>query len=206
MTSGNPSISGFMGQHTTRTVTHSFWSPPSHQCRIHPIVICHPAWPGSHDGFLHLIAIDNFLEGFAHFGSVWLAAAIVAGNGFRGFLSRSKDPFEMPVASALDDLLEPGRYWFHVPAPKRESTPYNYPICCRFSNWLYPHGRVPEWRPHNDVFEERGVVPSPAPPRTSGNSRLSNGVCNVSGHSTGTGTAYMIPMEENHWFTKNCMQ
>ncbi|WEW56923.1 hypothetical protein PRK78_002381 [Emydomyces testavorans] len=173
---------------------------------IHKIKICHPAWPRGENVFLQLYALDDPDRGLCHARTVWLAAAIVAGNAFSGYLSRSSDPAEPPITTVQNDsgMLEHGIYYLHVPDPEpsvQTSSPYNYPICRRFRDWWYPHHGVPSWWPClHRIIPAEDVQTSTA---VSLLVRGMDGSCRVSGHSTGTQTAHLCPVTEQDWFRAN---
>ncbi|WEW56208.1 hypothetical protein PRK78_001645 [Emydomyces testavorans] len=176
---------------------------------INSIQVAHPAWPEDQDLFMNLGTVDSVDRTACHLKTVWLACAIVAGNAFTGYLSRSRDPSAEPISLGDQELLRWGKYWFHVPDPDivesaTPSSPYLYPICCSFRDWWYPHGHVPQWWPHSDLKQREilvGAISSTASQLIHGRDRI----CRVTGHITGTQVAHICPQSENDWFLRNSM-
>ncbi|PGH15334.1 hypothetical protein AJ79_02500 [Helicocarpus griseus UAMH5409] len=77
------------------------------------IIICHPAWNDGYNIFLMLPCLNDTGNGLIQSGTIWLAAALIAGNAFDGYLSTSKDPSDTPSRVRLnyDQLPE---WWHHT--------------------------------------------------------------------------------------------
>jgi len=106
------------------------------------ITIYHPGYESENAPLFSLPVVDSATDGSKrgiHYGTLHTACAIVANNRFDGFLSREKSPSGVPSDIGIHDIVEEGRYYFHVPNVE-DGEPYEVVSC--FENWTLPHGDI----------------------------------------------------------------
>ena len=84
-------------------------SAPGSRRRIN---IRHPGYEPEDDLLFTVYALDHE-EGGIHHGLLHTTCAIISGNRYDGSLSKSGDG--TPIAAGMDDVLQAGEYYFHVP-------------------------------------------------------------------------------------------
>ena len=115
----------------------------------HRIRFLHPGYSDDHNLLLNLSAFDTLGPpyGGIHYGTAFLACAIVAGNSWSGYLTESTRDGNR-VKHQVDAILRSEQYYFHVPIPEdqsslpapirfsfADSSYHKYPVCPSFRNW-----------------------------------------------------------------------
>ncbi|KAK4891839.1 hypothetical protein LTR49_028635, partial [Elasticomyces elasticus] len=80
------------------------------------VTIHHPGYEGDNDILIELLAADG-ANGGLDFETMHTVCAMVAGNCWDGYFSRTKAVDASPVEADEEGLLAPGDYFFHVPPP-----------------------------------------------------------------------------------------
>lgn len=78
----------------------------------------HPAIPRKDGNVLFILGGHDSYQGFLHYEIARLACAIIAGNQWSGYLTRS--PTGPPIDVAADGLLKDKDYYFVVPRPDED--------------------------------------------------------------------------------------
>jgi hypothetical protein len=103
------------------------------------ILFRHPGYPEEVGNILlRLYAFDR-KGGGLHYGTAFVACAIVAGNAWNGYFTHQRDGDKIQLGN--DDLLNEKSYYFHVPPSQGDS--YIYPVCPSFEHWPFPHNNLP---------------------------------------------------------------
>ena len=162
------------------------------------ILVFHPA-----NGliFLRFPAYDlpgpQFQFGLHH--ETALTACTIVAYNHPGYLSKLRDRDADPVDVALDSVLLPGSYYYHLYDATAEEL---YPICRDFRNWKFPHGKMPpSWlaEPQTDVLDW-----------PSGSTAISQKVkdrdnaCLISGSTECLTTAHIVSKEDGIWVRGMC--
>ena len=188
-------------------------SPPLdtelYQCPSRSIRFRHPGYPDTdyENVLLDLYAFDH-PKGGLHYGTAFLACAIVAVNAFNGHLSetRAGDKLE----SEWDELLLKDDYYFHVP-PTPESRPstheYKYPVYPTFQHWSFPHMNMPvDWPKSSPALASTDF--SNAPPSASALTAYvlrRDKHCLITSSKDYIESAHLCPREEAEWFSRSGM-
>src|SRR6266487_564593 len=123
----------------------------------HTINFRHPAYPDDFNQniLLTLYAFDH-PDGGLHYGTAFLACALVAGNAWNGYFTTTVDGPK--VVKEDDQLLREKNYYFHVAEDQQASSSSSpsqssaYPICPSFEHWRFPHGDLPpSWSPRTTI-------------------------------------------------------
>ncbi|KAL6717731.1 hypothetical protein ACLMJK_003816 [Lecanora helva] len=180
----------------------------------------HPGYPNSSNILLVLYAFDS-PDGGLHYGTAFLACAIVAVNAFNGYMTETLDGDKLEMD--WDKLLIKEDYYFHVPPAgdnSREgqycadqsatsSNRYQYPVYPSFNEWSFPHATLPkEWpRPSTPPSQALSSMDL-APPSVSGLTahvlRRDN-CCIVTSSRDCIERAHLCPRNEDNWFKRNSM-
>ena len=174
-------------------------SPVNRLNRQRKIRFHHPGYQEQGQSLLlDLYAYDRDAGGL-HYGTAFLACAIVAVNAFNGYLTDTRDGRKLDMG--WDKLLVKSDYWFHVPSTGDDKLPY--PVCPTFDHWPFPHGIMPE-----DWPEPSSADSNLAPPSASG---LTNHVlrrdtqCLITSSKDYLETAHLSPLSDENWFKRNEM-
>ena len=118
------------------------------QCTI---TFKHPGYPDmcGQNKLLALFAVDH-PNGGLHYGTAFLACAMVAGNARDGFFKETRNGEK--VNAVRDHLLISKSYYFYVPddygdgpASSPEAT-LRYPVSSTFQHWSFPYFDLPtDW-------------------------------------------------------------
>ncbi|EOD47903.1 hypothetical protein UCRNP2_5350 [Neofusicoccum parvum UCRNP2] len=183
-----------------RVILRPALSPPQSSVlcgRIRRIVFRHPGYSDEASVLLSLQAPDDPAGGLHH-ETARLACAIVAGNRWDGFLSESRDPTVTPTSIQPDGILRAPEYYFHLPNVPLDPP---YPVCPRFSDWRFPHHRLPP------SWAALSVDVDLVPLRSQLSAAISarDGTCRISAHGEGVELAHLVPRSEDEWFHRNGM-
>lgn len=167
----------------------------------HKIVLRHPGYLEPHNILLALHAPDAAVGGGIHYGTAFVACAIIACNRWNGYLTRERNGPKLEMA--VDDVLQSGSYYFHIPDAERP-----YPIYPSFRDWEFPHNNLPpHWKaPYNNSPYDDSDFMGPA-----GSSNLTATVlrrdkaCIVSRHGDCVESAHLCPRAEIDWYNNNSM-
>lgn len=182
-------------------------------------LICfrHPGYPDNANlnVLLTLYAFDH-PDGGLHYGTAFLACAIVAVNAFNGYMTETRDGHKLEME--WDGLLLKKEYYFHVPSTGGDgeegqvgiegsassTQKYQYPVYPSFEHWSFPHQTIPAHWP--------SAPPSPgvelAPPSASGLTAHVLGRdhhCLVTLSKDNMVGAHLCPHKECAWFKRNSM-
>lgn len=181
-------------------------APDGYHCPQRCIRFRHPGYPDTgyrNNVLLDLYAYDHSSGGL-HYGTAFLACAIVAVNSFNGYLSETRAGAKLE--SQWDDLLLKDDYYFHVPpTPESMSSAheYQYPVYPTFQHWTFPHTNMPVHWPKSSP-----ALASTTPPSAS---NAANHVLNRDQHCLVTSSedyiesAHLCPREEAEWFGRSGM-
>ena len=177
--------------------------PPSRQqrderipTRSHTVSVYHPFYE-EEKTLLSLGAFD-IASGGIHHETLRIACAIIANNRFDGFLSETITP-GLPLSKDTDDVLPPGRYYFHVPGESE------YAVVPGFRHWQYPHRNVPQiWTELERSTHASRVTTAPSD--ISPAVRLRDTTCRVSGYAEIVQVAHLCPQTEEPWVNRNAME
>lgn len=183
----------------------------------------HPSYPGH-----QLFSLNGYddAEGGVHYGLAHTACAIIANNHFDGFLARDRegnDRVQLDWQACLPYRDE--GYFFHVPHPgtchlprspikftdvviyidnsEGSAEPYRWPFVPSFLDWKYPHNNLPG--PWHDLATQAQYVLQPHQSDLTMGVHLRDTVCKVSGFTTSTDVAHLVPLSERTWFKANNM-
>ncbi|GAP87145.1 putative endoglucanase type c [Rosellinia necatrix] len=178
------------------------------------ISILHPGYRKGENFLFALPAVDCFIDPLSqartwghHHATALIAGGIIANNAFDDvYFSHDQDGRD-PITTPRDGILEPGHYWLqlnsiaggisHTPAVHSLSyTPlhkYQYPIVPSFTDWPFPHGKLPrEWQqPHE-------------PPGREDTDQVTDR-CFLTDIKIGLEEAHLIPSTQLQWFNRNAM-
>ena len=112
-----------------------------YQCPSRRIRFRHPGYPDTdyENVLLDLYAFD-YPTGGLHYGTAFLACAIVALNAFNGYLSETRAGDKL--VSKWDELLLKDNYYFYIPSiPESRLSAYEYQYLVHptFQHWSFPH-------------------------------------------------------------------
>ena len=186
----------------------------------HKIRFRHPGYPdtGNLNVLLTLYAFDH-PDGGLHYGTAFLACAIVAVNAFNGYMTETRDGDKLEME--WDGLLLKKEYYFNVPstdgdggelqvgiegsASSKEN--HQYPVCPSFDHWSFPHKTMPvDW-------------PKPSPPGAPSDTDLAppsasnlmlhvlnrDRRCLITSSKDCIESAHLCPHSEEVWFKRNRM-
>jgi hypothetical protein len=203
---GSPSTSAGLTL-PPETITHTMFRPrpPLHHDEQGPppfpdfIHLFHPV---NDLEFLILPAYDRLgpnLQFGLHHETVVTACMIVACNR-SGYLSKFRNRDAAHVDVALDSLLLPGTYYYHLDDTK---TGELYPICRDFENWRFPHGRIPaSWSVESSTGNQNWPSNWTA---LSQKIKDRDTTCLISRATESLTTAHVVPNEDNEWVCKICI-
>lgn len=212
---------------TLRSSSDLFTEPSSptfsHNHR-HTIEILHPGYTDRNNILLTLHAPD-ILEGGLYYDFAHQAAAIVTGNHFQGYFSRTT--FGQRINVPQNAVLKPGRYYFHtgtccegqydgsLDSPSiqcrtfpdqsqaietRTNNHIQYPVIPRFQLWPFPHSRLPRvWEePIENLLQDydREAQFSDISGAVAGRDKT----CRATGAGLGVEAAHLCPKTYNEWF------
>ena len=189
------------------------YKSPSH----HKICFRHPGYPdnANHNVLLTLYAFDH-PDGGLHYGTAFLACAIVAVNAFNGYMTETRDGDKLEME--WDGLLLKKEYYFHVPSTGGDggegqfgiggsassTEKYQYPVYPSFEHWSFPHEAIPAHWPSAPPSLDVEL----APPSASGLTAhvLSRDQhCLVTLSKDNMERAHLCPHKEGEWFNRNSM-
>ena len=189
-------------------------SPPEGKPPLikHQIRFRHPGYSDDRlqNVLLTMYAFDH-PDGGLHYGTAFLACAIIAGNIFDGYLTDTRDGRKLNLE--WDELLVKKNYYFHAYPPlddaaERQPRPEAYPVCLTFANWSFPHENMPANWPNPPPSSSPSADPNNPRPPASG---LVNYVqtrdkgCLITSSIEHIDTAHIVPREEVDWFKQNSM-
>jgi HNH endonuclease len=171
----------------------------------HTIIFKHPGYADEF-GQNILLTLDGFdsQHGALHYGTAFVACAIVAGNAWNGYFTRERNG--EPLELVDDDVLTETSYYFHVPSPTGEV--YKYPIHPAFEHWSFPHGNLPPMWSKLASAANIGSNNQMAPPSAS---NLTSAIlrrderCRITSQRDYIETAHLCPRSEIIWFESNYM-
>ncbi|KAK3299207.1 uncharacterized protein B0H64DRAFT_94405 [Chaetomium fimeti] len=182
------------------------------------ISFLHPGYNEPVNVLFHMPRVDRVpsvaasnepLQFGVHHRTALAACQIVANNTFDGFLALEKTGAQRVDTSVPPDgILMASEYYFIVPSsPVSTSNPsirpsaasaggfahdiHKYPIVPSFSDWQFPHSRIPDFWPRHDQ-----PLPPPSPAQL---------VCAVTGYTWAVQHAHLVPSNERDWFVRNGM-
>lgn len=175
------------------------------------IVFKHPGYSdyAKQNDLLRLYATDC-IDGGLHYGTAWLACAIIAGNAWDGYLTKEREGMRIDMQE--DDLLMGESYYFHVPLAAQDvEKNIPYPIYPSFQQWSFPHSHLPPaWdgmlQAQRQTAEERNeTILTPAASAWSAAVVSRDKECIVTGQRDCCMASHVIPRSELDWFNKNGM-
>ena len=189
----------------------------------HTITFKHPGYrdsnipnnPGFND-LLTLFACDH-PEGGLHYGTAFLACAIIAGNAWNGYFQESRDGTR--VTANWDHLLRGKVYYFYVPGYHRDDSDssqeaaHKYPVFPSFHHWSFPHGTIPsDWPTPPSQLDTGNAASNQADyrglPAASGLTTYIIGrdrYCLLTRYEDYVERAHLCPRGEVEWFRSNSM-
>ncbi len=202
----------------TEDEVHGFSANPKHK-----VIIRHPGYASEGDTLLTLPAFDKRIGGL-HYDTARVACGIIAGNRWDGYFARDTEGEDTDLGHTSDGILPVGVYYFHFKDRDGSLRPHclatkallmscslgsvekNYPIVPTFSQWAFPHAKLPpEW-------ESTPSSSSNLPPTSSRSNTTTalairyGGLCRMSFHSEACEKAHLCPVSENDWFHSQKMQ
>ena len=158
----------------------------------------HPSYPdqANQNVLLTLQAFDH-PNGGLHYGTAFLACAIIAGNAWDGYFTTTVNG-EM-VVMGNNQLLREKNYYFHVPS----SGEGPYAIYPSFEDWRFPHESLPPlWNFDVDrALRLNNISSSVLSATVIGR----DGTCQLTGYRDGLEVAHLCPWSELIWFARNGM-
>ncbi|KAJ8128715.1 hypothetical protein O1611_g4919 [Lasiodiplodia mahajangana] len=178
------------------------------------ITILHPGYSAHENYLFALPAVDEIVEPSRqdrtwglHHGTLLIAGGIIANNAFSDVYFSHDQYGKQPVKTPRDGILKSGEYWMQLNSVAAgmtgTSTPtqeqYQYPIVPSFTDWQFPHNKLPkDWeQPHNPPDEQDPSLPVP-------DSVLSR--CYITDVKIGLERAHILPASEIEWYQWNKMQ
>jgi len=202
----------------TEDEVHGFSTNPKHK-----VIIRHPGYANEGDTLLTLPAFDR-RSGGLHYGTARVACGIIAGNRWDGYFARDIEGEDTDLGHTSDGILPVGVYYFHfkdrdgllrphclaanalLMSCSTGSVEKNYPIVPSFSQWAFPHAKLPsEW----EFTPSSSSNPPPTSSRSNTTTALAiryGGLCRMSFHSEACEKAHLCPVSENDWFHSQKMQ
>lgn len=109
------------------------------------------------------------------------------------------------LASMPPPPRPPARAQSALSEPRSASTKYKpYPIVPSFTDWRFPHNRVPaEWRATHET-PGHSLQPPTRPAKSSPTSTLRSRCC-ITDYSMGTNRCHVVPSKQKDWFSMNEM-
>ncbi|KAI4278547.1 MAG: hypothetical protein L6R35_006087 [Caloplaca aegaea] len=181
------------------------------------ISFLHPAYRRFNNVLFRMFAVDS-PEGGLHHATARIACAIIAGNRWDGFFSRT--PTGLPIDAADDDLLTDAEYYFIVPSAvsstpaaipnvnaspstavssTHDSAPYMYPVVPGFKEWMFPHDDLPTtWKEVEIHGSSGGRLGSDAV-------ALRDISCRMTAYGEGCDNSHLCPLTEMLWYQENRM-
>lgn len=166
--------------------------PSTHKVRLR-----HPGYPSTRDTLFSFKAYDHQDGGIKRFAAI-TACALVAGNAWRGYMSR--DRTGPPV---LDEILVGESFFFHHHVHGVSDSPDScfgiiqpYPVYPDFLSWPFPHNHLPPWWP------TLGPAPAPAVKLSDISMAIKarDQSCRVTGFTEAGETAHLIAVKLQEWF------
>lgn len=189
----------------------------------HKVIIRHPGYANDGDILLTLPAFDRSSGGL-HYDTAKVACGIIAGNRWDGYFARDNEGEDTDLGHTSDGILPVGVYYFHFKDRdgllrirslaanallmfcSTGSVEKNYPIVPSFSQWTFPHAKLPsEW----ESISSSSSNPPPTYSRSDTTTALViryEGLCRMSFHSEACEKAHLCPVSENDWFHAQNMQ
>ena len=171
----------------------------------------HPGYPdvGHQNILLGLYAFDH-PDGGLHYGTAFLACAIVAANAFDGYLSETRAGPKLEPE--WDQILFKDDYYFHVPPTQESASPaheYQYPVYPTFQHWSFPHTNMPaNWpdplSPSALALTDLDLAPPSASALAAYVLRRDKN-CLITSSKDYIENAHLCPREEDEWFKRNSM-
>lgn len=166
------------------------------------ITFKHPGYPDQfgQNILLTLFAFDH-PSGGLHYGTAYVACALVACNAWNGYFTRTRESPRLELDH--DDLLLDRVLYFHVPTGTGK-----YPVYPNFDNWAFPHDDLPPHWPPEMGSEREEVEELGAPPSVS---TLTAAVlrrdkaCVISKQRDCVEKGHLCPRSEVKWFDLNAM-
>lgn len=202
----------------TEDEVHGFSTNPKHK-----VIIRHPGYANEGDTLLTLPAFDR-RSGGLHYGTARVACGIIAGNRWDGYFAKDTEGEDTDLGHTSDGILPVGVYYFHfkdrdgllrlhclaanalLMSCSTGSVEKNYPIVPSFSQWAFPHAKLPpEWE---SIPSSSSNLP-PTSSRSNTTTALAiryGGLCRMSFHSEACEKAHLCPVSENDWFHSQKMQ
>ena len=153
-----------------------------------------------HPGYNDLGSTLIMLAGFDRsFGTISAICAIISGCR-NGYFSKSKDDNgEARLRHELDDLLEAGIYYYHVPNDPR------YAVYPSFEHWRFPHDDLPEPYTHRGPLAFSTGFLSTAVSQAPAEVMFRDQRCLISWQRDYKETCHLCPKKELLWFQGNQM-
>jgi hypothetical protein len=152
--------------------------------------------------FLFLPAYDHFPGSDYQFGyhheTLVTACTILAYNR-PGYISTSRHRNNGTISLPMNPFLQPGRYYFHLAntAPQE-----NYPICCDFRKWTFPHGKLPPSWLGPPLQEDWDLMTGST--TVSQRIKVRDKVCLITGSVEYLTASHVVPKDENDWVRRTC--
>ncbi|KAI1114914.1 hypothetical protein F5Y14DRAFT_412418 [Nemania sp. NC0429] len=188
------------------------------------INILHPGYEEGDNFLFCLPAVDYIVDPSSkirtwghHHATALIACGIIANNAFDDVYFSIDQYGQNPIKTPRDGILEPGEYWLQLnsitgrkhesPATSLPSTQpsymppasgYKYPIVPSFTDWPFPHGRLPkEWeQPHTPPTHQDRDLPTA--------DQVANR-CFVTDTNIGLEKCHLVPQAQLKWFMRNGM-
>ncbi|KAI1093369.1 hypothetical protein F5B19DRAFT_501202 [Rostrohypoxylon terebratum] len=177
------------------------------ETEVSGVSIFHSGYPLGYSPLLYFPALD---DGGIDYNLAYLACCILVGNSWPRderdntncpYLAESSDPAAPHLTRPLDGILRKSSYYLFVPACPQPQ----FPVTPNFSNWLYPHGNLP------DIFRDITIQSVPwhkiqNTPRIIAEAVASRDeCCRVTQAFSGSQHAHIIPRSVGTWFLMNDM-
>jgi hypothetical protein len=156
--------------------------------------------PRRNDVLFTLIAWDH-KDDALHYGLLHTTCAIVADDRHDGYLIASRNPNAERIALDHDDLVpcQPTGYYFHV------ADDPDYPVVPTFDDWRFPNSLPSAWLSVS-TDDDNNAARATTQSNFSAGVKTRDRTCQLSNHSSVTGTAHLCPEKEEAWYLCNDMQ
>ncbi|RMZ72365.1 endoglucanase type c [Pyrenophora seminiperda CCB06] len=136
------------------------------------------------------------------------ACAIIAGNRTEGWLSTLRNP-QQARDNRVDanSILHEDDYYFHLPQDENaDGFTDPYPTVRTFSEWIFPHQRIPPYWQQLPAPSKEPFLYTPANSwELTSAVRYCDRHCRISGHRDELQVAHIVPQDEAAWWKTNDM-
>ena len=176
-----------------------------------------PGYPDTNTNVLLRFNAFDQPDGGLHYGTAFLACAIVSVNAFHGYLSEARDGDKLILE--WDDLLLKNDYYFHVPTAHNDvvegqsssGSPTDkepYPVYPTFDHWVFPHSKIPDnWLKFSlsRLTGKLDLAP-PLAPTLDDYVRFRDTRCLITSSRDYVENAHVCPRKKKKWFKRNGME